>query len=263
MPRLQDVILRGLSGAKPLATAVSVGTLYYSTDTATTERSNGLIWETYSDVGSSGLGNITTVISLPGYDGIDGEDGFPGIPGQAGPQGIQGIPGPAGPAGSGSGSGIAGVSIPFFPEIEEHVCEPQIFPQPSAASGSVGITTAQKTRQIGITVDGGGNVLTTGVKGYKSFPVAGTITGVRLLADVAGAIVMDIWKDTYANYPPVVGDSITAAAKPTIPATNIKAEDVTLTGWNTTVNAGDVFGFSIDSITTITKIILELTIVVT
>jgi hypothetical protein len=116
--------------------------------------------------------------------------------------------------------------------------------------------------QIGITVDGGGSALTTGLKGFKSCPVTGTITGVRLLADVAGAIVIDIWKDTYANFPPTVADTITAAAKPTIPATNQKAEDTTLTGWTTAVTAGDVFGFNIDSITTITRITLELTIVV-
>jgi len=124
------------------------------------------------------------------------------------------------------------------------------------------VSTAIKTRQIGITIDGGGSVLTTGVKGYKSFPVAGTITGVRLLADQSGSIVIDIWKDTYANYPPTVADTITAAAKPTISATN-KAENLTLVGWTTGITAGDIFGFNIDSVATITRITLELTIVVT
>ena len=38
-----------------------------------------------------------------------------------------------------------------------------------------------------------------------------TINNVTLLADVAGAIVLDIWKDAYANFPPVVGDKITAS----------------------------------------------------
>lgn len=123
-------------------------------------------------------------------------------------------------------------------------------------------TTANRTRQVGITVDGGGLALTTGVKGYKSIPWSGTITGVRMLADQSGSCVVDIWKDTYANYPPVVGDSITAAAKPTISATT-KSEDTTLTGWTTSVTAGDVLGFNVDSATTITRVTLELTIVIT
>ncbi len=121
---------------------------------------------------------------------------------------------------------------------------------------------ASKTRQIGITIDGGGSAITTGVKGYKSFPVAGTITGVRMLADVAGSAVVDIWKDTYANYPPTVADTITAGAKPTISAAQ-KSEDTTLTGWTTSVAAGDVFGFNVDSAATITRLTLELTIVIT
>lgn len=260
MPRLQDVILRGTAGARPLATAVSVGTLYYSTDTVTTDRSNGTIWETYADTG--GGGSNSTVIKL-GQPFVWESEEFvyepqiPGIPG------IQGLQGPIGPSGTG-GSGSGGANTPFFPDLEDQY-EPAIpIPGPAGAPGSVGsITTAQKTHQIGITVDGSGVVLTTGIKGYKSFPVAGTIIGVRLLADVAGAIVVDIWKDTYANYPPTVADTITAAAKPTISATNIKSEDTTLTGWTTAVAAGDIFGFNIDSVTTITRIILELTIVVT
>lgn len=50
--RLQDVIQRGLAAARPLATAVAPGTLYYSTDTATTDRSDGTTWATYADGGS-------------------------------------------------------------------------------------------------------------------------------------------------------------------------------------------------------------------
>lgn len=257
MPRLQDVILRGTSGARPLATAVSVGTLYYSTDTATTDRSDGTNWQTYADATSTSLINLQR-LSQPFI--IEQEEHYyePQIPGS---QGIQGSIGPVGPSGSG-GSGN-GSPIPFYPDLED-MYEPAIpIPGPPGPSGSSGsITTAQKTRQIGITVDGGGTALTTGLKGFKSFPVAGTITAVRLLADQAGSIVIDIWKDTFANYPPTVADTITAAAKPTISATD-KAEDTTLSGWTTSVAAGDVFGFNIDSIATITRITLELTIVVT
>lgn len=112
---------------------------------------------------------------------------------------------------------------------------------------------------VGITIDGGGSVLTTGVKGYKSIPVSGTITRARLLADQTGSIVIDVWKDTFANYPPTNADSITAAAPPTISASN-KSDDTTLTGWTTSVTAGDVLGFNIDSVATITRITLEIEI---
>lgn len=105
--------------------------------------------------------------------------------------------------------------------------------------------------------DGGGSTLTTGVKLDLSIPFACTVTGVRMLADVSGSIVVDIWKDTYANYPPTVADTITASAKPTI-TTATKSEDTTLTGWTLTIAAGDTLRFNIDSVTSIARLVLTL-----
>lgn len=66
--------------------------------------------------------------------------------------------------------------------------------------------------------DGNGTILSTGIAGDISVPMAATITGVRLLADQSGSIVLDLWKDNFSSYPPTVGDTITASAKPTISA---------------------------------------------
>ena len=98
-----------------------------------------------------------------------------------------------------------------------------------------------------------GSVLTTGIKGDLYIPFTGVIVGVTLLADQAGSVVLDIWKDTYANYPPTVADTITAAAKPTL-SSAVKYQDTVLTGWNTAVNAGDSFRFNFDSVATITRL---------
>jgi hypothetical protein len=95
------------------------------------------------------------------------------------------------------------------------------------------------------------------LKGYIEIPFACTITGWTLLADVSGSIVFDVWKDTYANYPPVVGDSITASAKPTI-SSAIKNQSTTLTGWTISVTAGDILAFNVDSVSTIKKISMNL-----
>lgn len=106
-------------------------------------------------------------------------------------------------------------------------------------------------------IDGGGAVITTGVKGYLEIPFGMTIERVTLMADVSGSIVIDIWKDTYANFPPTVADTITAAAKPTIAAA-VKAQDATLTGWTTAVAAGDILAFNVDSVSTITKLTISI-----
>ena len=172
MARIRDVILRGTRAAQPAATAVDFGVLYYVTDEAVTERSNGSAWETFSDTGA-------------------------------------------------------------------------------------GIT----RYAVGVTIDGGGSALSTGVKGFRSIPITGTIVKARLLADQVGSVVLDVWKDLFVNYPPTVADTITAAAKPTLSAAD-SSEDVTLTGWTTAVTAGDVLGFNVDSAATLTRVTLELEITV-
>lgn len=127
-------------------------------------------------------------------------------------------------------------------------------------------STQRKTRQLTVVIDGGGSALTTGIKAYVSCPFTGTITGARLLSSddvvTSGSIVIDVWKDTYANYPPTVADTITASAKPTLSSAT-KSDDTTLTGWTTSVTAGDVFGFKVDSITSVKRVTLQLTIVLT
>ncbi|MGB3327491.1 MAG: hypothetical protein WBA46_00970 [Thermomicrobiales bacterium] len=109
-------------------------------------------------------------------------------------------------------------------------------------------------------IDGGGAAITTGVKGDILIPFAATITKWTLLADQSGSIVVDIWKQTYASYPATSGQVITASAKPTI-STSTKGQSGTLTGWTTSVAAGDTLRFNVNSITAIQRVtlILEMT----
>lgn len=110
---------------------------------------------------------------------------------------------------------------------------------------------------VGITIDGGGSAITTGNKGCVTVEYAGTIIQATALADQSGSIVVDVWKDTYANYPPTDADSITASAPVTISAAT-KSQDATLTGWTKTIAAGDVVCFNVDSATTITRLNISL-----
>jgi len=118
---------------------------------------------------------------------------------------------------------------------------------------------ATQTGTITFIIDGGGSAITTGEKGDITIPFACTITQWTLLADQSGSVVVDIWKDTYANYPPTVADTITASAKPTISAAT-KGQSSTLTGWTTTINAGDCLAFTVDSASTVQRVTLSLTV---
>lgn len=131
------------------------------------------------------------------------------------------------------------------------------------ASGSnlqTGILTALGSGSgINLILNEGGNPLTTGIKGVFVMPYDGEITQVTTLADQSGSIVIDLWKDTYANYPPTDADSITASAPPTLSSAT-KAQDATLTGWTTAFSEGDIFTVNVDSATTVTWVTLELRI---
>ena len=126
---------------------------------------------------------------------------------------------------------------------------------------SAGTEVEYFTEEAGISfvIDGGGSAITTGVKGDLEIPFACTINRSTLFADQTGSIVIDIFKDIFANFPPVVGDSIAASAKPTISSSN-KDEDDTLTGWTTQINAGDVLRFNVDSVTTIERVTVTLSV---
>ena len=119
------------------------------------------------------------------------------------------------------------------------------------------VTKAASVATLTFIIDGGGSAITTGIKGDLTVPFACNINSATLLADQSGSIVVDVWKDTYGNYPPTVADTITASAKPTI-STATKATDSTLTGWTKAIAEGDTLRFNVDSITTVTRVTLSL-----
>ena len=94
---------------------------------------------------------------------------------------------------------------------------------------------------------------------WVQVPYNCTITSYELTADQSGSIVIDLWKDTYANFPPTVADTITASAKPTLSSAQ-KATDSTLTGWTKTLSAGDYILANVDSASTLAKAVLTINV---
>jgi hypothetical protein len=93
-------------------------------------------------------------------------------------------------------------------------------------------------------------------------PVAATFTAWRVLATkfTAGStcsIVLDVWCDTYTNFPPVDADSITASNQPTL-TTAAKAEDTSITDWLEVRTAGDICRVNVDSCTSCAQVTLML-----
>lgn len=214
-----DIIKRGTRAAQPTPSANAAGVLYYVTDESLLERWSGSAWESVE--GSSGAGTDTTAI----HDDTSGE-------------------------------------ISAITEKTTPVAADLLLIEDSAASNAkkklqAGNLLKLITSSINFIIDGGGSAITTGIKGDVEIPFACTINQVTMLADQSGSIVVDIWKDTYANFPPTDADSITASAVPTI-STATKSQDATLTGWTTSITAGDILRFNVDSVTSITRVTVAL-----
>ena len=133
------------------------------------------------------------------------------------------------------------------------------------------IADGQRTRRTGTTfvgetvykyrtytIDNGAVAISTGSKGMWVIPDTGNIVEWTLLADVAGAIQLDLKKCNYAGYPTTA--SIVASAPPLIAASAQKAQSSTLTGWTVGVAGGDIIEVNVDSCTTISRVIVVLKI---
>ena len=104
---------------------------------------------------------------------------------------------------------------------------------------------------FGIVVDGAGTAITTGSKGVRYIPWDCTITGWDIRSDVSGSCVFDIKRSA---------TSLAGTEKPTLTASTSNA-DTALTTWTTSLIAGDVVEFVVDSASTLTR--ATLTILVT
>jgi len=272
--RLQDVIQRGLASAKPLATAVAIGTLYYSTDTQVTERSDGTTWQSYNDAGTGATLPIDLTTDVAGIlpAANIGPHASTHNAGGSDPITITTAQLPAHHTTHEAGGtdpiqldNLAGPddNVDLNASTTAHGLLPKLTGNASQYLDGSGGWSAPSVvipvvrRQVTLTIDNGASVIITGQKGYISLPSAGTWKKWRLLSTISGSIVIDVWKAPYSGYPPVVGNTITGTDKPTISSTN-KNESVALTGWNTSFAAGDILGFNVDSVATVTKVVLAL-----
>lgn len=116
---------------------------------------------------------------------------------------------------------------------------------------------ASRKAQIQFVLDGGGSPITTGAKVWTRIPFDMTIQGWDITADQSGSIVIDVWKDTFANFPPTDADSIAGTELPTLSSAQ-KNQDTNLTSWTTTVNEGDYIRINVDSASTVTFVTLDI-----
>ena len=169
---------------------------------------------------------------------MEGPNGNTGLAGATGSTGNTGGTGGTGATGQTGGTGQTGAG-------------------PTGATGSTGSTGSTGTNlfQLEFLLGDGTNAITTGSKptAVVYAPRNMTITGWTILScdaasPTSGSITLDVWKVAYASYPPTVSNTITASAKPSV-TTATKNTSSTLTGWTTSISAGDTIFVNVDSVT--------------
>ncbi|KKM78567.1 hypothetical protein LCGC14_1358600, partial [marine sediment metagenome] len=108
---------------------------------------------------------------------------------------------------------------------------------------------------LNVPVGDGSSNIGTGVVDYYELPFNGIMTFFRFVSEDAGVTIqMDVWKDTYANWPPVVGNTIFSGNKPVL-STSQKDEDTTLA---VVITKGDYLGVNVDSNTDAQRVTLSM-----
>lgn len=112
------------------------------------------------------------------------------------------------------------------------------------------------TQSVVVQFGNGTDVLTVGDKRRFDIPVGHTLIRWRILSSISGSVVFDVWRDTFANYPPTVADTI-STSKPTL-SSALSAEDSTITDWTEVGAAGDIYIVNVDSVTSVVDCVLIL-----
>lgn len=112
-------------------------------------------------------------------------------------------------------------------------------------------------RTINFVIDGGFNIISTGSKGYLTLDFKGKILGWTIVSDIVGNSIIDVRKATYSTFPNFT--SIAGTQKPNLINAQ-KNKNTSLTAWSTTLLAGDILEFYVQSNATIKKIMLSLSV---
>lgn len=109
------------------------------------------------------------------------------------------------------------------------------------------------TQTVNFVIDGAGTAIATGIKGDVVLDFACTVTKWTVLADQSGSITVNVWRSTYAGFPPVSGGLL---GSPAISGA-AKAQSGAIS-W--AIVAGDVLRFNVASAATIQRVTVALTI---
>ncbi len=116
-------------------------------------------------------------------------------------------------------------------------------------------TTADLTRTINYIVDSGSFSMLPGNKGSVTLDVSGVIESLTIFSDQQGDLTLDIQKSNYTNFPNF--SSIVGGVYPQM-TNSRKIKDDTLSGWDSSIVAGDILTFDVIAVNNINRFLISL-----
>lgn len=193
-------------------------------------------------------------IGIPGRDGVDGKDGRNGLNGRDGKDGINGI--------------VTERTIIDMAALEQAKASLEaaladvtkrinkIEKRKPESSGYFPGGDGNPVKELTFTFDNGASALNTGqALIYYTIPYDADIKGWSITGSPSGSISIDVWKAYQVL--PSVANSITGGNYITLSSQQINGS-TNLTGWATSVRAGEIFELNINSAATLTRVCLVL-----
>ncbi len=98
------------------------------------------------------------------------------------------------------------------------------------------------TRTLNYVIDGGGQTITTGIKGFAILDADYTLTAWTIIGAAAGAISVNVDRAAAPSYPVTSSITFTLITTPALTSTQIAAQT---TGLNISITAGDILEFDV------------------
>ena len=206
------------------------------------------------NTGAEGTPGVAGETGSQGTDGTQGNTGSEGSVGSTGSQGLDGTSGTTGVAGAAGADGATGLGVTGDQGVTGAAVQGETGLQGSTGEtgigfyeGVTGIFNVRLTRRAGMQAD-------------ISVPYDLELYGWRMLSlqGTQGSVLVDLYNDTYANFPFTGTPMHSGATGPNI-SESTKNEDNDLSDWATTsVSEGDVMRVNISSVTGIRQSTLAL-----
>ena len=245
----------GVSGATGSNGTSGTSGVSGATGSSGTSGTSGVSGETGTS-GTSGTSGVSGATGSNGTSGTNGDAGDPGTSGTSGTSGVSGATGSNGTSGTsgtnGTGSTLTGGTF---------VTSGGTLTLDSSDASSVVVTGfTSNIGCFGLTIDGGGSAITTGIKGSIIVPYGCIIDSWSIIADQSGSIVVDVWKGSSLSIPTSAASSIAGSELPTLSSQQINT-DLDLTTWTTNLVVDDVLVFNVNSASTVTRVTLQIKVI--